>query len=238
MTVLKSFQASNAWDQRFNLPLVPMHNNPWIYLAYALKMIRLGKHTNDELIELVDLIEDHLARCRTKVWGEFYRWPEGLGGDTSHDEVMGIAYIDWCLKLETAPTKAILERLLETDGVYNVQNVPEKIPEEHNIYRFVWMEAFLKACTNKFRVGFISQFWFSVALLKDIFKYKKEDGNESGLLLKWIMFEPMEKYLLSGITIGFWKSKMKKLGINPKQIFTEKYLKECPAYGENAPNEF
>lgn len=237
MTVFKSFQASNAWDQRFNLPLVPMHNNPWIYLAYALKMVRLGKHTNDELIELVDLCEDHLAACRTKVWGEFYRWPDGSGGNTSHDEVMGIAYVDWCLKLATKPTQAILSRLQQTDGEYNVQNLPEGVPERWNIERFVFLEPFLKACAG-FRVGLISQLWFSIPLLVDIFKYKKEDGNESGILLKWIMFEPMEKYLLSGICIQIWKSKMKKLGINPKQIFTEKYLKECPAYGENAPNEF
>lgn len=238
MTVLESFRQSNAWDQRFNLPLVPQHNNPWIYAAYALKMIRLGKHTNDELIELVDLFEDHLAACRSPVWGEFFRWPDRSGGNTSHDEVMGIAYIDWCLKLSTKPTAAILGRLLETDGVYNVQNVPEKIPEEHNIYRFVWMESFLKACTTFMRVGLISQFWFSLPLIVDVFKYKKEDGGESGLLLKWISFEPMEKFLLSAICIKLWKNKMEELGISPKQIFKEKYLKECPVFAEHAPDKF
>jgi hypothetical protein len=70
------------WDRRYNLPLFPELNNPWIYAAYFVKKNGLqGK---------LDFMS-HQERC--KRGNEYVRWPDGSGGHFSHDEKIGMAYL-------------------------------------------------------------------------------------------------------------------------------------------------
>lgn len=237
MTVFQNFQNSNAWDARYNLPLVPIHNNPWIYLAYAVKLIANGQHTNDELIELVDLIEDQLERCKSDEAGEWWRWPGERGGPVSHDELMGLGYLGWKLGLPSKPAQKILSHLNKTDGEYNLTN-EDGIPERYNVYRFVFLTPFLRACTKKeFRLGWLSQIMFCFHVGLDAVTYKLEHGDEGARLRMWLMMEPMEAFPLPRLVLGWWKEKMEKLGLSPKKLY-EKYLAECPVYRENAPTKF
>ena len=240
MNALAKFQASNAWDSRFNLPLVPIHNNPWIYLAYAVKMMLANGMTVEELKPLGNLIEEHLWNCAGTYPGEFYRWPDRSGGNTSHDELMGIAYLDFVFNFNTKPTQLILKRLLETDGEYNVHNEPSDIPERWNVKRFIWLEPFLRACTKGgFRTSLFNQFWFCWHVVKDLWDYRKDDAHvdEGAANRMWLMLEPMEQYMLPWLVLKFWKKRMGTIGVSPKTNYSV-YLKECPIYYELAPSNF
>lgn len=35
---IERLKASNAWDHRYQLPTVPMHSNPHLYMAYCIQV--------------------------------------------------------------------------------------------------------------------------------------------------------------------------------------------------------
>ena len=94
MTALDLLKQSEAWDPRYSLPLVPMHNNPWIYLAYCTRILRRdgGWWSSENKQTFEASIQTHFERCSTDKLGYLKRWPEG--GICSHDEILGAAYLN------------------------------------------------------------------------------------------------------------------------------------------------
>lgn len=244
LNAIQSFQAPPTWSEECGLPLVPFHNNPFIYGAYAIKIIRL----HDKIDPLDPSPESNYAWMREN-WerylkdteiepGFFNRWPKGRGGLTSHDEVMGRA---WLCPKEASKILAYLEK---HDGLFANVDIKSGIPERENIYRFYWLKPFLKACTihkdnpDQHRVSLISQLIWSWYALMDGMFYKKEENDGGGRARMWLMLDKMEKLPLSNIFVQFWRNRMKKLGISPKTVFSELYLKEAPQFAAFAPEEF
>lgn len=233
MSAFNDFKQSNAWDERHDLPLAPQNNNPFIYMAYAMKIIKLADGINP-MASKKEALDKFLSGCE-KEPGKFDRWPDGAGGITSHDEVMGACYVS------PEAAERIAHYLLEKDGEYNNKDEKSDVPERFNIYRMLWMAPFVKASTTKFRVSLFSQAQWALFVLIDALTYKRkekiEDSDCGGRLRTWIMFEAFEKYALTNLVIKFWRSRMKKQGITPGMCLTVE-PSSCPIYGQLAPPEF
>jgi hypothetical protein len=217
--ILEVFRAAPLWDSRSDLPLFPTFNNPWIYGAYALKIMRHAGLTLDEELSLVKRFEEHAAKCRIAP-GLFDRWPGGSGGVFSHDEIIGMAYISAPLAAE------LLEYLETTDGVYC--NKPEDVPyqdpsfrDRYNVFRIVQLKPFLQARAPTRHLGLPSQFVWSAATIKDAFGYKRGDvGDAGGRLRTWIQLEAMAPHGLSGLAVLAWKTAMRKKSATLKTMLT------------------
>ncbi len=228
--------ASNAWSNPHQVPICPSTHNPWIYGAYALKVLRKVGIPAGEEMTLLQNFRAYADKCRI-VSGLFNRTP---AGDiwTSHDELMGIAYIDSRLAAE------IVQYLSEHDGFYT--NLPQdaeaaktdiKKAVQFNVYRFPWLLPYLKAAAGYY-VNPVSQSLFALHLLNDIRVTKPNLTTDAGGRLRiWLMLEPMERFVISGLACSLWRWRMKKLGYSPKnQLAIEP--QECPILSELAPDSF
>jgi len=217
MTALEKLKTSNAWDSRYNLPTFPMLNNPFIYLAYAKLVLR----SHNEALKEYDILE-YILKCYKN--GTFTRWPDGTGGMFSHDEVMGISYLN---EQRAAMCINILEK---SDGTFDAGD-----DEKKNMFRLIFLMPFLKACAG-YRVGLASQLLWSIHAVVTALKYKP--GAESGLLKMWLMIDKMKDYPLSNLACIIFRINMQKRGLDPKFIFKRYYLTECPVMGEIAPEDW
>jgi len=230
MNALEAFKESNAWHKKYNLPLCPMFNNPHIYGAYAYKIISLDKRVSDaDLVELQRDFRTYYRACRITS-GLIHRWPDGSGGITSHDEIIGAA------KIYEENAKEIMLHLTMTDGVYI--NKPKEIApggeEVCNVFRILWVKPVLMALA-KFRLGIFLQCQYAAVLIVDAISYK--EGDEAGRLRHWLTFKEMGEYPIAGAAILFWKKKMADKNLSPKKCF-EKYLTQIPVFREFAPDDF
>jgi len=226
------------WDSRFNLPNSPQNNNPHIYCAWATKVI------NDyDKINLMDPSPDspyrdyylavfaYIKACE-KEPGLFNRWPDGSGGVTPHDELMGIAWFS------PEAASRILTYLAAHDGDYNNTTEVPKIPESWNLYRMYWFIQFLKARAG-IKLSLISQFQWSVSILWDIITTKKETAlkDSGGRWRNYMMLDAFKDYVLSGLFARLWVWRMNGLGYAPAD-----YLRvepgENPVMAEYGPKSF
>jgi hypothetical protein len=202
--------ASKAWDKRYELPLFPEFNNPWIYGAYAKKLLEESSSPDDLRVRFTI----HAMYCQGNEPGFFTRWLGGDGGSTSHDELMGLAYV-----CEPFVAKKILDRLYARDGVYN----PEDKPVD-TMWRFIFLEPFLRECAG-LPVGLFSQLKWAAHVFWSALTYK---SGSSGPLKIWLMGDVMSKYIICHAAYTFWKRRMAKKGPFPQWMFTEHF----PAYPE------
>lgn len=233
MTALEAFKLpySQAWDPRYDLPSVPIHNQPFLYGAYAIKIIKL-RDGNDFLAShmvhnTIYRFWDYIAKCE-KESGLYNRRPDGSGGITSHDELIGLVYIKW------PESQYILEYLKKHRGRYVNTSEVSWNPFKWNLYRFPWFIAYLKARRDDYLSNAWQFIWSLQLLAPDLVWFRPDNG---GLLRKWIMLDEMERHPISGWFIKKWRAKMKRLGIGPRKCF-EHYLVECPVFREFAPEEF
>lgn len=233
MTVLEKFENSNAWHKESGLPLAPDFNNPFIYLAYSVKIIRFPEDASirPSIVEIATLfakIKDWIEKCRIRP-GLFNRWPNGTGGIFSWDEIMGLAYFS------PEIAKELLMYLYVEDGVYC--NKPEEMKEgeeeKYNVFRFIFMEPYLRA-RSQLRVGLINQLKFILHIARDGFQWKPENPQEQGRCQMWLMGEEMKRFPLIKIAYLFWENKMTKNKMTPK-LALKGHLEKCPVYAENAP---
>lgn len=197
---LEAIIRSNAFDDRYGLPLIPTLNNPWAYSAYLYKLLKLHG------IDLIDEVEmrraflNHSVKCSAGMPGLYNRWPDGTGGKTSWDELLGLGY--WA----TECAKLILELLQKTDGIYDNEQ-PFTTNEARNMYRMPWLIGFLKSRAG-YRVGIFIQIPWSIWMAS----WKYEPGAEGSFLKRWIMLEEANKHPIIGIFARrFWKNNSKYL---------------------------
>jgi len=236
----EKLKRSLAWDSLYNLPLVRLHNNPHLYCAYSIALLLSllkpdEESCKDELHLSYVCWMDYFAyldKCSPEGHAGFYhRWPDGRGGSTSHDEVIGIAWLGGPLI-----ARAILSRLEEFDGDYKGPGQVEGRLGEFNLYRFLFLKPYLKACAG-YRVSWFSQaLWVLTTIAPDFFTDRSKLSAGS-LLRNWLMSKRMETLPISGAAIRAWKSRMKALGVGPKWCL-ERYLSEIPELREIAQEEF
>lgn len=243
MSAIEMLQKSNAWDDKYGIPNVPSHNNPHIYVAYCYMIAdRYDVKRNPEIQEKYDLMlamyrrfwegcqigENHIFEGKKLNPGTFSRFPGGRGGDTSHDEIMGAAY------LYKSAAEYLVDYLTKTDGQFSI-NATATYDESRNQFRFWWLMAFLKACAG-YRVSLVSQFAWGLYALYNAFTWK---GDCSGTLKVWLTLDKMKKYPLSAFFGFIWKLWMeKKHKLTPKIVFTKYYLTEVPVLGQIALDSF
>lgn len=230
MSLWNAFASSNAFDPASKLPLCPTKNNPWAYLAYAVKIMRAQGLTGPEELNLKAMIKAQADRCRIRA-GLFDRYPLGWGGIFSHDEIAGMAYLSPDLARE------LLIYLTEMDGIYcNKPNeMNPNFPDEFNVFRFPWMRPFLQACSPGFHVSLISQIVYGLFLFFDGFIFSRRDA--SGRLKIWITLGRLEPYFISGLFVLLWRMRMKRMGITLKECLRLE-LPEFPIFADNAPTDF
>lgn len=207
MSRLEALKNSSAWDSRFGLPTVPFHDNPSIYSAYAAKLL------GDEAVELLAPYEAFLKSCETRL-GYITRWPNGA--ESSHDELMGAAWFS------SAFARRAVGYLDSTDGYWT---------EKNYVYRFMFLLPYLRARAHM-TVSILSQLKFAAHVLYVSFFSKP--GEFSDHLLIWIMRSAMEEFVPCDLALRIWESRLLSKGYNPKRVFSEFYLTECPVFGQLA----
>lgn len=214
---IEALKKSNAWDVRFDLPLVPHHNNPHIYLGFVFRI--LGANA----LPMWPNAYAYIAACEVEE-GYITRWP--LSDDTSHDELMGAAFI--------APQFAerAIAFITKRDGHYCLENPPI---EKSNVYRFIFLMPFLKACAG-YHVSTLSQVLFSAHVLHSAFFVKP--GETSGILKIWLMAGKMREYPICKGPLWIWSWRWTRRGFTPKTIFTKYYLKDCPIFSQLAKDTY
>jgi hypothetical protein len=194
MTDLKQ---SKVWDARFDLPLVPEHNNPHVYGSYIFSLL-------GEPEELRQRFAAYIISCETAP-GQITRWPDGSGGRVSHDEIFGAASFDSDIAQD------ILWRLFYNDGLYNKDD-----REVDNNWRFFFLTPYLRSLINRkrpdFRVSLWSKCMYVIPVLISAILHTKSQGA-SGPLKIWKMNKEMRRHALCGITIRIWEKAMLKKGI-------------------------
>ncbi len=230
--ILKTFMESSAWDIRYSLPLVPQASNPWIYGAYAMKIMRMNGLPPGEDFALQENWDDYAKVCRV-LPGLFNRWPDGGGGVTSHDEIMGMAYVSKSL------AKEILQYLKESGGVYcnKLEDLLRDGPRHYNVRRFLWLMPYLRSCAGEY-VGIFAQTQWSACLVYDALTHKKGDLVDAGGRLKnWIMFDSMASKPICRAAIEFWKRTMANHQCEPK-VMLQVEPREAVVFSECAPGSW
>lgn len=221
-------KASNAWDASANLPLVPQHNNPSIYSAYAAKLVR-NKLDDAEHTQLYAAYLDWADQCRViGPRGLFNRYPDGRGGVTSHDELMGRAW--W--SVENAVD--IDDYLDSTWGVYyNLGSLPLWKWPRFCIERFIWVRPFIKARAGR-DISLFRQWLFAAHVLWSARK-PPEPTAIGNYLRIWIMHNAAaySKYPIMDAALSQWSAKMNEYDFWPRDAF-KIYLAECPIFYQYA----
>lgn len=229
--VLGAFQRnSDAWDYTFNLPTVPIHNNPWLYCAYALRIARAHGIEGTALeIDFLGRVKNRLAACRVRS-GLYHKFPGGIHGLTSLDEILGMAY----LNQEVA--KEIYLYLIETDGIY--ENTAEGQGEGANVFRIFWARYVIRGLAG-LRLNLISQTMLGCYLLFQAVTHKKA-SREGSVLRMWLAEAILDRSpgaWLLGLFFLAWQAILTRKGESPRELF-QTYLKEIPEYRIYAPDHF
>lgn len=231
MNALDAFRQSNMWHQEHDLPLSPDNNNPWFYLALAVKVIERRMALP---LQFWARVAAHMTLCE-KEPGLFHRWPnhdkEGGARDdvTSHDELIGLCY------LSPDAASRIFFYLVRHDGEYNNTDQPDPIGK-WNLFRIHWFPQYVKARAG-IPLSLLSQLSWSILLIWDMLKTKKETDDAAGRLLIWVMSEHMKDFSLCRIVIDLWRQRMKSLEITPAAMLL-KEPKENPILAQYGPEEF
>lgn len=209
---------TELWHQIYQLPLIPIHNNPHIYMA------------------LVTLMNPSVPQSRMDAYFQscnkthtVYRFPDGKGGNFSHDEVLGAAAYSQIAAVS-------LYDILETnDGLF-----PDefgKFDQTRYFYRYIFLKPYLRA-----RIGMPVSIWsqglWSLHVGWSILMNRRHNFDPDGLLKVWLMGQAVKPYPLMNFSYELWKKVMKSRKIGPKMIFTDHYLNEAPSMREIAPDDF
>ncbi len=204
------FRDSSAWDRKWDLPLVPAHNNPWIYGAYAYQLMKLNGILDFERRDLEFRFYKYFSLCTVRQ-GLINRFPDGRGGQTSHDELMGAASINPLMARE------IYFYLKISKGYYI--NRPDELKGRkqffrHNIRRFPWAVCYIKLA------GGINPSLFQTFYTYGHILLNAYSGSEGGSLRVWLMREHLSKNKILKHAYKKWeKIKEKRGDANPAAWF-------------------
>lgn len=225
MGVLELFEDSTAWDARYRLPLVPRYNNPWIYGAYAYKLMIDNRAPITELKLLNERFSFHFRHCQV-TQGLINRWPDGTGGMTSHDELIGAAYIS------VTNARALYFYLKMMNGYYI--NKPNEVKRKqffrHSMKRFPWVMAFIKL-----RAGFKPSV-FEILYTMGHITIQAFLKGESGTCKIWLMRDVYVQNWFLKQACKFWVKVKRCRGESPED-WLSKEIKNEPVFYELAPNK-
>lgn len=222
MIAMDMYKYTNVWDNRYNLPLLPNHNNPWIYSAYADIVAQQydGSKINRELIY------QHFLSCEEQS-GLFWRWPHKTGEGTSHDEIMGAVYYDERI------ANRIVDYLSSSGGDFNIKKESYKYPLTFNVYRFPWLYPYIATCAGK-KVNLFWQLIWAITVVLDAWN---KDCHPGGRLRIYLMMLKMKQYWLCRKVSEYWIKKVTALGQTFKSCLAVE-PKENPIMSQLAKEEW
>lgn len=189
MSWLDVLKGSSAWDARYDLPLVPIHDNPWTYCGYGQLALKL----RGEELPRMDVVMFYAECCRPDAIG-FNRWPSKPGSTTSHDEIIGACSLSIAAAFDICADMDVID--WET--------------EDRLFSRLYWLEPYVRACALK-KVGKIAQLrWAFFCAWGGLFIKPGEVGPH---LRRWLMAERMRHYPICMVAIEFWRERLKRTGL-------------------------
>jgi hypothetical protein len=206
-------------DMRWVLPTCPMHLNPHIYTAYAVRILESQSDQTDAGA-LRSLYANSLLKECEKSPGLITTFPGQ--GIASHDDLYGGSFL--CPSL----AGRALDYLDRTDGVYR--------ETEPTIFRFLFLKPALKSWAEGFSVGYLSQLQFALHCMFHLATAKP--GETSDHLMIWLAIPSMRKFPLSSIFIDIWVRVWTKRGMTPRIVFTAYYLTEVPWFAKFALDDW
>jgi len=209
---------TELWHAVWQLPLIPIHANPHMYLALiAMMNPNIPQGRMDAYFQACNQAET------------VYRFPDGKGGNFSHDEVLGAAAYSQIAAVQ------LYDRLETNDGSF-----PDEFghfPSERYFYRYIFLKPYLRARIGM-EVSLVSQSLWSAHVIWSMIMNKRHNFDPDGLLKVWLMGQAVKKYFVMNYFYEMWKKVMKSRGIGPKMIFKDHYLNECPTMARIAPDDF
>jgi hypothetical protein len=179
MTALERLRNSDAWDERWDLPVAKSGNNPWIYLGYAEMVLRLhGENLTSHRLT------HFYAECTVEP-GLIKRFP-GSTIPTSHDEVMGAASLRWGYAIE------IYNYVLKTGGNYDSHGISPF--GRFNILRMPWLKAYLEARAGFNPSPWDKAFWIGRLLVGAILDRNGSKKGPRPRLMNWLMASAMRRF--------------------------------------------
>lgn len=184
MGILDELMADKAWDPRWDgKPVFPQHNNPHLYLALVFKVLRQNGI-------LYTPAWTFIQSCRNPKTGLLNRYPNGDGGQFSHDEAIGVLYY--------SSDDLTLDQLY---GAYDNLGVGFQVGQL--LCRMLPMMAFAHARLEG-RVPFILRLAFAGYCLKHAFS--SDDGAKAHIHI-WLMSEEMHKYAVCREALLVWRGR-------------------------------
>lgn len=225
--IIEAIEKSNAWDNYYRIPSVPMHRNPHTYLAYMTKLV--SRYPVANMIYRETIFKDIISYILVCEGPDGYIKRRPSDDDTSHDEMMFASYHSANF------ANRCVEFVSKNDGIVEKNTNDEK----QNAYRFLFFRAVIRACSTKYRVGLISQAAYCVHLIYSILKTRRavkqnKYAESSGILKIWCANDRMNSYLLCSFFIDFWKWYHVKNGYTAKMLFSKLHLVECPIFAKLA----
>lgn len=207
---------SRLWGHYTNIPSIPEHNNPGIYTALVIHLLAHHDHRWDYLPS----IEEHCLLLEDK----WTRWPSGLGGNISHDEILGWSY------LSRRAACAYLGHLEHRFGFF--PNEKGEFQWNRWMYRFVFLKPFLLNRINA-PVPLIHKLLWSVYVLQSALRTKRDTFDADGVIKVWLMC----RYPVVEWVANFWRRRINRTGLQPRDIF-EVYLGDLDILKKIAPMRF
>lgn len=207
---------SELWHPRFQIPCIPMHNNPGIYTALVVHMLSRYDYRWSYLTSFIYhwlLLEDKWAR-----------WPDGSGGNISHDEMLGWGY------LSPRAACSYIGHMEHRFGFF--PNDKGQFQWNRWMYRFVFLKPFLEKRAYG-RASLLGKFLWSVYVIQSALQTRRNNFDADGVIKVWLMCnDPPVSWVAK-----FWRRRMEKIGLRPIDIFSV-YLSECPTLRLIAPERF
>jgi hypothetical protein len=196
------------YDERYHLPLGPLLNNPWIYMAYTFKVL-IKRNRAQVMSALMPQVLEYAKKTRLPN-RTHSRWP-GSTDLTSHDEIMGMCWLNYWLARE------VLEAL-SPFGFYETRPGPLTLKQKWEAWvpRFPWMLPFVRASARA--DNFIDHLVWSACLVFDAMTFHERDAG--GRLRWWLQLNTMSHSKISRAAIRFWVSRHVKRGITLQAMLT------------------
>lgn len=208
-------EESTAWCPEHKLPLIPEHNNPGIYCALMVWLCKFFPDTWRERFEFF---------WKSAVYPRISRFPGGRGGNFSHDEIIGWAY------LSKEAADFLLHRLEKWWGWF--PNEHGKFELARFFYRFIFLKPYLLMRCEKPLSWFWEKMW-CLHVSHSTKKTTRESFDTDGIIKIRLMGESTGKYPRCHDVYLLWLNRLRDLEIDPDLLF-EEYLKEVPIVRELA----
>lgn len=212
-------EASSAWDIHHKLPLIPIYNNPGFYCALMVKIAGMFPDSWKEAFEFF---------WKGSVTPNISRFPSGRGGNFSHDEIIGWAF------LSKEACEFLLWKLEKWWGWF--PNEYGKFEIGRFFYRFIFLKPYLLMRLGRPLPWHWEKLW-CYHVSRSTKNTTKLNFDTSGINKIWIMGTHVGQYPECARVFSLWCAHMLDVKISPPDIYSV-YLGDVPIVKQMAPESW